>query len=162
MSIQTSDARNQAIEILDSCVFHATRLKECLQDEHDALAEQDLDALMTAIEDKGLCVKELQRFEARRAALCNASGFPDGPSQMADFSDWCDDESLIERSWDDLLGIAAECNSLNLANGAFIRVRKQHVDAGISVLRGIDPVPPTYDRNGGARDGLGNRSIAEA
>ncbi len=162
MSIQTSDARHQAIEILDSCVFHATRLRECLQDEHDALTEQDLDALMTAIEDKGLCVRELQKFEARRAALCKASGFPDGPSQMADFSDWCDEESLIERSWDDLLGIAAECNSLNLANGAFIRVRKQHVDAGISVLRGIDPASPTYDRNGGASEGLGNRSIAEA
>ena len=162
VSIQTSDAREQATEILDRCVFHATQLRECLKEEHNALASQDLDALMTAIEDKGVCVRELQKFEAQRAALCSASGFPDGPAQMADFSAWCDDESLIERSWDELLEIAAECNSLNLANGAFIRMRRQHVDSGIAVLRGIDPASPTYDRHGGARDGLGNRSIAEA
>ena len=162
MSIQTSDARDQAAEILDSCVLYANQLRECLKEEHDALAGQDLDALMAAIEDKGVCVRELQKFEARRAALCSASGFPDGPTQMADFSAWCDDESLLERSWDELLGIAAECNALNLANGAFIRMRKQHVDAGISVLRGTDSASPTYDRHGGAREGLGNRSIAEA
>ena len=162
VSIRTSDARDRAIEILDSCVFHATQLRECLRDEHDALADRDLDALLTAIEDKGVCVRELQKFEAKRAALCSASGFADGPTQMAEFSAWCDDESLLEHSWDELLGLAAECNALNLANGAFIRMRKQHVDAGIAVLRGIDPTAPTYDRHGGARDGLGNRSIAEA
>ena len=162
VSIQTSDARDQAIEILDSCVFHATQLRQCLEEEHDALAAQDIEALMSAIEDKGVCVRELQAFEAKRAALCSASGFPDGPTQMADFSAWCDDDALIERSWDELLGIAADCSSLNLANGAFISMRKQHLDAGIAVLRGIDPASPTYDRHGGARDGLGNRSIAEA
>jgi flagellar biosynthesis/type III secretory pathway chaperone len=162
VAITAADARGRAAVILDKAVFHARHLRECLQDEQIALAEQDLDALMNAIEEKGLCVRELQKTDTQRSALCLAAGFADCAEQMRDFTEWCDEEAVLARSWDELLTVASECNSLNLSNGAVIRIRKQHIEEGISVLRGTDPASPIYNRSGGNRDGLGNRAIAEA
>ncbi len=162
MTLSTDTARAQVVEILGCSIFHAKSLRDCLQEEKDALATQDMDALMSAIEDKSSRVHELQLLDGKRSELCRESGFADGPEQMDRFTDWCDRDAEVARSWAQLLGLADECNTLNLSNGAVIRVRKQQVEDGLSVIRGQAPGAPTYGRHGVNRDGLGHRAIAEA
>ncbi|MEM8682558.1 MAG: flagellar protein FlgN [Pseudomonadota bacterium] len=162
MTLSTDSARAQIVEILGCSIFHAKGLKESLGSEKDALATQDMDALMAAIEDKGTQVRELQVLDVKRGELCRESGFADGPEQMDRFTDWCDRDAEIARSWNQLLELADECNTLNLSNGAVIRVRRQQVDDGLSIIRGQALGAPTYGKNGVNRDGLAQRAIAEA
>ena len=150
------------VEILGCSIFHAKNLRDSLLEEKEALASQDMDALMSAIEEKGTRVRELQMLDGKRGELCRESGFADGPEQMDRFTEWCDRDAEIARSWSQLLEIADECNTLNLLNGAVIRVRRQQVEDGLSVIRGQEPGAPTYGRHGVNRDGLGHRAIAEA
>ncbi len=162
MTLSTESARAQVVEILGCSIFHAKGLRDSLDNEKDALATQDMDALMSAIEDKGTQVRELQLLDVKRSELCRESGFSDGPEQMDRFTEWCDRDAEVARSWSQLLELADECNTLNMSNGAVIRVRRQQVEDGLSIIRGQEPGAPTYGRNGVNRDGLGQRAIAEA
>ncbi|MEM6512654.1 MAG: flagellar protein FlgN [Pseudomonadota bacterium] len=162
MTLSTDSARSQIIEILGCSIFHAKGLRESLDKEKTALAAQDMDALMAAIEEKGTQVRELQVLDIKRSELCRESGFADGPEQMDRFTAWCDRDTEVAGTWSQLIALAEECNTLNLSNGAVIRVRRQQVDDGLSILRGQAPGTPTYGRNGVNRDGLGQRAIAEA
>ena len=157
-----NDTRTQIVEILGESVLHALGLKETLQNERRALEEQNIDELDQAVTTKSDCVGKLQQLESQRQALCEASGFHPGPDQMEQLVDWCDEDSVITRCWSQLMDIAADCNALNLTNGAIIQMRSQMMASNLAVLRGGEPQPDTYRRQG--RDSAANkqRSLAEA
>lgn len=155
-------ARKQIVEIIGDCVFHALGLMETLQDERKALEEQDMDALKSAVDSKGKCVNDLRTMEDRRRNLCAAAGFPDGPDQMVQMLEWCDENSVIANCWQHLMDVATECNTLNITNGAIIRGRKQQIETSISIIRGGQPEMDTYNRSGREPQGHHLRSIAEA
>ena len=157
-----SDARERIVQILGDSVMHALGLKELLIDEREALERQDADALETTVDGKGRYIDKLQALETDRDSLCEASGFHAGPAQMQDMTEWCDDNSVVADGWSHLMKVAAECNQLNLANGAIIRLRQQHTEAGIAVLRGRDQDPATYARTGSDSAARLNRTLAEA
>ncbi len=157
-----SEARTQIVEILDESIHQALGLKESLQDERHALEQQDTDALKVALTTKGVCVNHLQVVENRRIELCDASGFAAGPEQMGKFLEWCDEGSAIAERWLELLDIAAECNTLNLTNGAIVQAHQQMVATNLSVIRGGDAVPDTYQREGRDAANADSQSLARA
>lgn len=156
-----SEARERMSAVLGQSVYHALGLKELLAEERNALELKDADALEQTVESKGRCIDKLQALEKDRAALCEASGFPSGPEQMQAMTDWCDENSVVANGWSQLMDVAAECSQLNLANGAVIRLRQQHTEAGLAVLRGTDQDPATYARTGSEQASRLNRSLAE-
>lgn len=157
----TSSIESELIDILGCSIFHATCLRDALQAEHSALVEQDIDALLRAIDEKGASVSEMQVLDQRRDALCAEFGATSGPEQMNVFLSSALSPAEIESAWSKLLTLADECSTLNKANGAIIRVRKHHIEDGLALLRGSEPRTSTYARDGKNRDGLGNRTIAE-
>lgn len=150
------------IEILDDSTQHAIGLEESLQDERHALEQQDADALQVALTTKGVCVNHLQDFEKRRTALCDASGFGAGSGQMERFLKWCDDDSAVAKRWLKLLEIAAECNVLNLTNGAIVQAHQHMIASNLAVIRGTDAVPDTYQRKGREAANADKQSLARA
>ncbi len=156
-----SEACERIVAYLSDSVYHALGLKEVLRDERSALELEDTDALERAVDSKGRCIDKLQALEKDRATLCEASGFAPGPDQMQDMTAWCDKNSVVADGWSHLMDVAAECNQLNLANGAAIRLRQQHAEAGLAVLRGEEQRPATYARTGSGRASRLNRSLAE-
>lgn len=157
-----SDARNKIVEVLGESVYHALGLKESLQEEHSALEVQDAEALHDAVSIKSGCVTKLSELERQRSDLCEASGFHKGPEQMAQMSEWCDENSVVANCWDHLIEIAADCNALNLTNGAIIRVRRQQTDDRLAVLRGTDNHSETYGRGGAETAAMTQRALAKA
>lgn len=156
-----SEARQRIVEVLGESVYHALGLREVLDDERHALEHEDTDALERAIDGKSRCIDRLQALEEDRASLCEAAGFAAGPEQMQEMTAWCDEKSVVADGWLKLMEVAAECNQLNLTNGVAIRLRQQHTEAGLAVLRGADRDPATYVRTGSAQASRLNRSLAE-
>ena len=150
------------LEVLGECVYQALGLRESLQDERHALETQDNDALNSALTIKGVCVQRLKELEKRRTDICDACGFTAGPEQMDRMLDWCDLDSGIADHWQHLMGIVSDCNALNLANGAIIRLRQQMVDTSLAVLRGTESVPDTYQREGASSAATTQRTLAQA
>lgn len=157
-----ADARRQILDMLGDSVMHALGLKETLHSERRALEEQDTDALSELVQTKSDCVEKLSKLEQRRQQLCEAAGFMAGLEQMDQLVDWCDENSAISKCWLQLMEIAADCNALNMTNGAIIRMRSQMVDSSLAVLRGTDPNQNTYQRQGQDAAARNQRSLAEA
>ena len=158
----TARAREQLVELIGKSVFQALSLKESLESERLALEAGDTESLFAALDIKGRCVDELQSLEQQRRACCAQLGFEQGPAQMQQIIDWCDQEFVIANGWQHLIDIASECNALNLTNGAIIRGRKSQVESGLAVLRGNATDSATYDRHGPMAPDLPPRSLAEA
>jgi len=159
---ETTELRRRIVEIIGNCVYQALGLKETLEDERKALVAQDMTALRTALESKGKCVAELRSMEDARNNLCVAAGFAPGPDQMLQVIEHCDENATIANSWQHLMDIATECDSLNVTNGAIIQGRKQQIETSIAIIRGGNPTKDTYDRSGREPHGHNLRSIAEA
>lgn len=161
-SLTPEDARAQCVDLLNDTVYQALGLKEILLEEQHALESQDTDALETTVESKSACVSRLQHLDQQRNDLCRACGFEAGPEQMPELIKWCDDKDQVKSRWDHLMIVAAESSALNMTNGAIIRVRQQHFESSLSVLRGVNPGTDTYGRHGEESGGYGQRSLAEA
>ena len=157
-----ADARAQIVDVLGECVFHALGLKESLREERTALEAQDTEALDAAVRSKGDCVDRLARLENKRRQLCESAGFAAGPDQMDRMSEWCDDNAVVHNCWMHLMSIVADCNALNLTNGAIINTRQQMISDNLAVLRGGEIDPKTYQRQGQDGAAMNRRSLARA
>ena len=140
----------------------ARDLKDALEVERKALETQDLDALTTIVNRKTACAEKLNVLDGNRGALLQDWGFSENADPMQDLIQWCDDNDVIANRWAELMTVAAEGNNLNLTNGAIIRVRQQHFESSLSVLRGVTPGSDTYGRNGEESGDFSRRSLAEA
>jgi len=158
----TAEARKRMLDIIGKSVYQAMGLKETLETERQALEDQDIDALQQTVQVKGNCVAQLQTLESERKDVCTECGFDDPGVQMRQITAWCDLDSKIQNSWEQLMVIAAECNAHNITNGSIIRLRQQHIESGLSVLRGQSPGQDTYNRSGRGSGGPSHRSLAEA
>ncbi len=158
----SAGARTRFTELLNEMLRYAAALKKILLDERKALESQDTANIEAAIETKGNSVAKLQELDSRRMKLCARNGFATGPEQMQQTIAWCDDGESVAELWEKLLAIAAESSTLNMTNGAIIRVRQQQFESSLSVLRGVTPGADTYGRQGGESSGLGHRSLAQA
>lgn len=159
---QPAETRRQVVEIIDNSVSHALSLKETLEVEREALAEQDMEKLQAALDEKSRFVERLRGMETERVALCTAAGFASGPEQMAALMAWCDDGAVIENRWLHLMEIATECMSINDTNGAIIHGRKQQIETTLTIVRGGTPAQETYDFRGKEGRDQPGRSIAQA
>jgi len=156
------EARSQILDVVGESVAQAHVLKKLLEDEHTALETQDIDALDAIVGQKSACSNDLQALDQKRDRLCQQWGFAAGANQMQQLIDWCDKGQIVSDYWDELVDIAAAGRTLNLTNGAIIRVRQQHFESSLSVLRGAAPGSDTYGRNGEESGDFSRRSLAEA
>ena len=157
-----TEARAQAVEIIGDSIFYALGLKEALQEERKALEGEDMDALQAAVDGKGACVENLSALDTRRIDLCEKLGYENAADQMQELIEYCDEDNAISSRWEHLLVIAAESSALNMTNGAIIRLRQQHFESSLSVLRGGTPGSDTYGRNGSSSGQLDRGSLAQA
>jgi len=160
--ISPAEVRSQIADIIGESVLHALGLRDALAEERQALERQDTEALVAVVDNKNNAAEKLQLLDRKRAGLCQLCGFGEGPDQMADLISWCDEDQHVSKRWQQLMDIAAEGNALNMTNGAIIRVRQQHFESSLSVLRGVTPGFDTYGRNGEENGDPGRRSLAEA
>lgn len=156
------EARTRLAELIGECVFQALGLRESLKNERAALETQDTDSLHNAVSTKSTIVQSLSLLESERMKLCEAAGFAAGTGQMDQMTDWCDEQSVVRNGWTHLMDIVSECNALNLTNGAIIHARQQMVESNLGVLRGAEPDPDTYHREGRDNAAMNQRSLAQA
>ncbi len=151
MSSETHERLN---EVLRSGIVQATLLRASLEDERLALESRDSDALSRAIQTKASHLEKLAELERERSALLESAGLTDVTSASSG-----DEDALMDR-WNEYRAIAAECDTLNLGNGAIIRLRQQQVADGLALLRGADANADTYGPAG--TNATGGRELTEA
>jgi flagellar biosynthesis/type III secretory pathway chaperone len=111
-----TDRSDRLTRIVEESIRVANALEEVLQQERRALENRDAAALGSAAGEKRIRVAALEALEAKRKAL--------------------HDVAPPEDSWNRFLSIVSRCSSLNMTNGAIIRLRRQQISETLRAVSG--------------------------
>ncbi len=156
------ETRARLERVVSDSISCARGLKKALADERRALEDRDTDALGRIVERKDARLKELFALEKTRAGVCVDAGFGADPDAMLRVVEWCDHDATIQTDWGRFRELAEELGSLNLTNGAIIRLRRKQVSDALALLRGDDGVTDTYGPDGASGIAGGGRALIEA
>lgn len=136
-------------------------LLAALTHERQALEQHNSAALDQALAEKQDQIAVLARLEAQRQRICGDAGFASDAEGMLALADACADGDTLLSRWQRYCDAANDCEQLNLANGAAIRLRQQQVADNLALLRGSDRDTDTYSPDGSTQSGAG-RALTEA
>lgn len=153
--------QKQLHRVITDEIEAASELREALGSEHHALA-QDPEAIEHAAAEKQHQLERLEALEAERIALLASAGYGSEPDPMSACLAVCDQNALLRRAWDELLGLIEECRRTNLRNGMIVGAARQAVGQALAVLHGEEPDPGTYGASGHTAGVKLSRTLAKA
>ncbi len=126
-----------------------TRLEALLDQEHEYLLANDLEALDRAGDERQVCISDLIRIDDDRRTLCRMLNMPTDKTGLARMLEWCDPSATLQARIADCAERAGRCRGLNERNGALVTVRLQRVEGLLDVVTGRATQPKVYGRQGG-------------
>jgi flagellar biosynthesis/type III secretory pathway chaperone len=126
-----------------------TRLEGLLDQEHEHLLANDIDALDRTGEARQACISDLIRVEEDRRTLCRMLDLPADKFGLERMLKWCDPSASLQPRIAECAERAARCRSLNDRNGALVTARLKRVEGMLDVVTGRSAQPKTYGRQGG-------------
>jgi flagellar biosynthesis/type III secretory pathway chaperone len=156
-SAESLRERRASLErIVEDGIIEAGALEHALLDERRALESRDATALGQAADEKRLRVARLEALEAARKAAaksCVADQEQAGPATGHDRS-----EAMTGGRWQNFLAIVGRCNTLNMTNGAIIRLRRQQISDALRAVSGT--AEETYGPSGAEPSSRPRRALA--
>ena len=137
-------------------------LEKLLQQEHEMLVANDVDALERTSQERQERVGALVRLETERQSLCRMHGYSADLSGLEQLIAWCDPAGTLVSSWSVCAEKAARCRELNDRNGALVAARMKRVESLLSVLTSRSRQVATYDSQGAFSYARTGRMLGEA
>jgi len=125
-----------------------TRLETLLDQEHELLLTNQIDALDRTGQARQQCVGDLMRIEDERRSLCRMMNLPADLSGLERLMRWCDPTHSLPSRWADCAERATRCRCLNDRNGALVTARLKNIEGLLGVLTGRTGEPKVYGRQG--------------
>jgi flagellar biosynthesis protein FlgN len=126
-----------------------TRLEGLLDQEHEHLLANDIDALDRTGEARQTCITDLLRIDEDRRTLCRMLNMPIDQAGLKRLLSWCDPNHSLEARIADCAERAGRCRNLNDRNGALVTARLKRVEGILDVVTGRAQQPKVYGRQGG-------------
>lgn len=126
-----------------------TRLETLLDQEHEYLIANDIEALDRAGEARQVCITDLIRIDDDRRTLCRMLNMPTDKTGIERMLTWCDPSRALQPRIADCAERAGRCRSLNDRNGALVTARLKRVEGMLDVVTGRANQPKVYGRQGG-------------
>jgi flagellar biosynthesis/type III secretory pathway chaperone len=153
MSTAAQTIRNERLErIIEESISEVNALEQALRQERRALESRDATALGIAAEEKHARVAALEALEAKRTVLLSG-----GTSEGSPASHLHGNTAAQER-WQYFLSVVSRCSSLNMTNGAIIRLRRQQISDTLRVVSGS--AAETYGPSGAESSSRPRRALA--
>lgn len=149
----TNDALRQNIEDHIACT---QALVQTLAQEHEALLGNEPAALEQVSARKNQSVSELQQLAQKLSAIPGARAGAELERSIRQGGD------AVQRRWQALMGLAAQCQQANLANGALLEAKQSQIKWALGHMLGTAPVARTYGPAGISGDIGGRRILARA
>ncbi len=140
----------------------AQRVLSLLEQERQALAARDSQAIETLIPLKIQAFERWEQTEQQRLTLLHEAGFTPDNAGM----EKCLDELVaipqFRSAWQKLLDLTVSCRRENENNGTIIEINRRQTNEALAILSG-QPVRPTgYAASGNAQRNQDHRLLGEA
>jgi flagellar biosynthesis protein FlgN len=147
--VDASVCREHLAKLISEECKALTRLEGLLDQEHEYLVANDIEALDRAGEARQACVTNLIRVDDDRRTLCRMLNMPTDNVGLERMLSWCDPTRSLQPRIADCGERAARCRSLNDRNGALVTARLKRVEGLLDVVTGRANQPKVYARQGG-------------
>jgi flagellar biosynthesis/type III secretory pathway chaperone len=124
------------------------RLEGLLDQEHEHLLANDMEALERAGEARQACIADLVRVEDDRRTLCRMMNMPTDHTGLDRLLKWCDPSNSLRSRIADCAERAGKCRNSNDRNGALVSARLKRVEGLLDVVTGRAGHPKVYGRQG--------------
>jgi flagellar biosynthesis protein FlgN len=125
------------------------RLASLLDQEHEYLLANDIDALDRAGDARQTCITDLMRVDDDRRTLCRMLNLPTDQTGLERMLNWCDPTKALQPRIAECAEQAGRCRGLNDRNGALVTARLKRVEGLLDVVTGRANQPKVYGRQGG-------------
>jgi flagellar biosynthesis/type III secretory pathway chaperone len=125
------------------------RLEALLDQEHEHILANDVDALDRTGEARQACITDLMRVDDDRRTLCRMLNMPADKTGIERMLAWCDPSHSLQPRIADCAERAGRCRDLNDRNGALVTARLKRVEGMLDIVTGRANQPKVYGRQGG-------------
>jgi flagellar biosynthesis/type III secretory pathway chaperone len=147
--VDPSVCREHLAKLIDEEVNALTRLEGLLDQEHEHLLANDVEALERTGEARQACIGELVRVDDDRRTLCRMLNLPADRFGLDRMLKWCDPEATLQSRIAECAERAGRCRGLNDRNGALVTARLKRVEGLLDVVTGRQGQPKVYGKQGG-------------
>jgi flagellar biosynthesis/type III secretory pathway chaperone len=147
--VDPSVCREHLAKLVDEENNALTRLEGLLEQEHEHLIANDIEALERTGEARQACIGDLIRVDEDRRTLCRMLNIPTDPPGLERMLNWCDPGATLKSRIAKCAERAGHCRSLNDRNGALVTARLKRVEGLLDVVTGRQGQPKIYAKQGG-------------
>lgn len=143
----------------------ASGLLDLLRQENAVLTDGDPAAIEEVGRSKQDALDSLEALGRQRTEMVAAAGPGIDPQDIEGLIRRCDPagRTNLPELWEQLLELAAECQRLNMVNGAIIQSSSRFAQQALGLLRGQSPAAGLeYGPDGSTHQPLGSSSLAKA
>jgi len=125
-----------------------TRLEGLLDQEHEFLLANDIEALDRAGDERQSCITDLVRIDDDRRTLCRMLNMPTDKTGLERMLKWCDPSRSLHSRIAECAERATRCRGLNDRNGALVTARLSRVQGMLDIVTGRAGEPKVYGKQG--------------
>jgi flagellar biosynthesis/type III secretory pathway chaperone len=157
--VDPSVCREHLAKLIDEENNALTRLEGLLDQEHEYLLANDIEALERAGEARQVCIGDLIRVDDDRRALCRMLNLPTDHGGLERMLKWCDPTASLQARIAKCAERAGQCRNLNDRNGALVSARLKRVEGLLDVVTGRQGQPKIYGKQGGYETTVRNANV---
>ena len=149
--MNSQHCRDHLQHLFDDEAAALAQLQMLLNQEHQHITGNDLDALETSGKAREICISDLLRIDAERQTLCRANGRNADKAGLANLIKWCDPSGELHSRWKANNTAIRHCRTLNDRNGILVNNRMMRVENMLGTLnKAQDNSGRTYSARGSA------------
>ncbi len=150
--------------ILRDISDHLVQLAATLESEYNALADNDLDTIIQAANDKNRLFEFLEDLEKERHALLLAAGLDFDSNGIMAYLQRGTSQIKNETAaiWQQIETLTHQCRKQNQINGIMLEKNRRRTEKALAILKGQTPQIATYTANGETCHSQQCHSLAKA
>jgi len=150
--------------LLHDIAEHLAQLVQTLETENAALADNDLDGIVQAANDKNRLFEFLEDLEKERHALLLAAGLDFDSNGIMTYLERNRSRTKNETAttWQQIESLTRQCRKQNQINGIILEKNRRRTEKALAILKGQTPQPTTYTANGETCHNQSRNSLAKA
>ncbi len=150
--------------LLRDIAEHLAQLMRTLETENTALADNNLDGIIQAANDKNRLFEFLEDLEKERHALLLAAGLDfDSNGIMAYLErDSSRTGNETAATWQQIETLTHQCRKQNQINGIILEKNRRRTEKALAILKGQTPQATTYTASGETCHSQSRNSLAKA
>jgi len=147
--VDPSVCREHLSKLISEELKALTKLEGLLEQEHEHLLANDVDALDRTGDERQACIGDLVRVDDDRRTLCRMLNMSTDKIGLESMLKWCDPTGSLQPRISDCADRAGHCRNLNDRNGALVTARLKRVEGMLDVVTGRSNQAKVYGRQGG-------------